>query len=344
MGIYRRGHSWYWVFYWQGVRYGPKSLGPISRAAANRQFAEIHLAILEGRHHATTAPTVSTFAVEFLRWYAGGRRPLSVVRYQSVLSRLVHLWGDLPLDHLTTLMIERYKRDRAQVRKPRTVNKELQVIGHLCRTAVAWELIPRDPSAGVKRLRVDESPTRVLTREEEARLLAACNDHLRPLVVFALQTGLRQRELTTLRWHQIDWARATVTVESGTAKNRKHRRIPLTQTALDILRHCQAAHPDDPRVFAYRDWISVFRNTVTRVGLQKVSPHTLRHSFATRCIEAGISLRVLQKWLGHHSLTVTERYVHPSPAHEREAIELLAHRVTPQRSNVGSASVKSTMS
>jgi hypothetical protein len=62
-----------------------------------------------------------------------------------------------------------------------------------------------------------------------------------------------------------------------------------------------------------------------RAGLTGVTPDTLRHTFATRAVERGVDLRTVQQWLGHRDLTTTQRYLHPSRAHEHRMIGLLDH-------------------
>lgn len=320
MNLWLRGRSFYWECRWKGVRYGPKSLGPVSKDVAQRMAAEMRLAIIEGRYHERAVPTFGVFAAEFLRWYVVGRRPASIRHCEGILQRLVVLWDATPLDQVTTLMVERFRRDRAATRKPATVNGDLQVIRQLFRQAVAWDVVRENPAKGVRKVRENERPRLVLSDEEELRLLAECGAHLRPLVLFALHTGLRQAELTTLTWGQVDLIAGTVTVESGLAKSRKARTIPLNRVARECL---PSPSERGGRVFGYRFWSSAFKLAVTRARLKGITPHSLRRTFGTRAIEKGVNVFTVQKWLGHSHVNQTMSYVHPSQAHEREAIELI---------------------
>jgi excisionase family DNA binding protein len=179
----------------------------------------------------------------------------------------------------------------------------LEIIKHLFRMAVKWGDLRQDPAADVAYLRLDERMIRVLTAEEETRLLDACQVlRLRAVVAFALLTGLRKGELLSLQWRDIGWQKLTVTVEGHHAKNRRYRTIPLTPTTLQVVRDRQA---------------------VRRAGLTGVTCHTLRHTFATRCLERGANIRRVQRWLGHASVKQTERYTHPEEAYDREAILVL---------------------
>jgi integrase len=322
VNLWLRGRSFYVEFTWKGTRYGPKSLGPVSRDVAQRQVAEMRLAVIEGRYHERPMPTFGLFAEEFLRWYVAGRRPGSIRRYGSVISRLVEHFDNLPLDQVTTLHLERYKRERAAVRQPGGVNLDLQVIHQMFRLAVTWGHLSQDPSRPVQDLRVNEAKTRVLAPDEEHRLLSACGPHLRPVVIFALHTGLRSHELTTLTWENIDRERRVLTIESGRAKNRRFRTIPLNAVALAAL-PTLPLQTGEGRVFAYKDWVDSFDLAVARAGLRDVSPHTLRRTFITRALEVGVNVRSVQRWAGHQDVRMTMRYAHPSATYEREAIERL---------------------
>jgi integrase len=322
-----------------GIRFGPTTVGRkanMTKTEANRIQAEWKREARLGlRRKHRGVPTFASFAVEFLEWYATGRRQGSIRVTASKLKILNGALGAIPLDALTEVMIERFKRDRAKVVKPRTVNKDLAVIRQVLRTAVRWGLIANDPSAEVKALPIAEETPRILTDDDAAALLMACSDKLRPLVQFGLHTGLRYEELAQLTWAQIDWRRGTVTVEAGHAKNRKRRSIPLTDGAREALaaKMDSTLPPHGGRIFGYTYWIAPLYRAAQRANLGGVHPHTLRHTFASNCIMRGINPRTVQRWLGHSSLTQTERYTNPTEAHEHEAILVLDHASFPPSSN-----------
>jgi integrase len=329
MSIYVRGKSYVSDFYVKGERFGPKTVGrrsEMTKTHAKAIEAEWKREARRGRRRqARGVPTFGAFAVEFLEWYVTGRRQGSVRTTAGKLTLLAQAFGPVPLDEITEVAIERYKRDRARVVMPHTLNRDLAVLRQLLRVAVRWGLIARDPSAEVQGLPVAEASPRVLTDDEAQALLRACSDTLRPLVQFARHTGLRYQELATLTWAQIDGRRGTVTVDGGTAKNRRRRTIPLTDGAREALatRADHATPPGTGSVFGYRYWIYPLYRAATRAGLDGVHPHTLRHTFATTCLMRGVDIRTVQKWLGHASVTQTERYTHPTRDYEHDAILVL---------------------
>jgi integrase/recombinase XerD len=160
----------------------------------------------------------------------------------------------------------------------------------------------------------------ILSKEEVASILTAPL-HLksRALLMTIYATGLRRSEVARLRVSDIDSARMTITVDG---KGKKDRVVMLSPVLLDTLRqYWRQAKPkhwlfpgetaDQP--ISGNDVFAVFHNAVRRAGITKhVSPHSLRHSFATHLLESGVDLRTIQLLLGHRSLKTTARYLHVS--------------------------------
>jgi len=161
----------------------------------------------------------------------------------------------------------------------------------------------------------------ILSKEEVARILTA-PVHLksRALLMTIYAAGLRRSEAARLRVRDIDSARMTITVHQG--KGQKDRVVMLSPVLLDTLRPYwrqgkpkqwlfPGETPDQP--ISGNDIFMVFHNAVRRAGIsKKVSPHSLRHSFATHLLESGTDLRTIQILLGHRSLKTTARYLHVS--------------------------------
>ena len=161
----------------------------------------------------------------------------------------------------------------------------------------------------------------ILSPEEVAQILTA-PPHLksRALLMTIYAAGLRRSEAAGLRVRDIDSARMTITVHQG--KGRKDRVVMLSPVLLDTLRQYWRQHKPKEWLFpgnnpgqpiSGNDIFMVFHNAVRRAGItKKVSPHSLRHSFATHLLESGTDLRTIQILLGHRSLKTTARYLHVS--------------------------------
>jgi integrase/recombinase XerD len=163
----------------------------------------------------------------------------------------------------------------------------------------------------------------VLSLDEVAQFLAAIgNIKHRAILMTAYAAGLRLSEVAGLRVEDIDSRRMVLRVRQG--KGRKDREVMLSPRLLDLLRrYWQVVRPHD-YLFPGRDPDRpISHSAVQRIcqaalrasGLKKrISPHSLRHSFATHLLEAGADLRTIQVLLGHSELRTTARYTHISSA------------------------------
>lgn len=137
-------------------------------------------------------------------------------------------------------------------------------------------------------------------------------------------TGVRKQELLNLRVSDIDFERRLLFVKQG--KGRKDRMIPLAERLMVPLRSQCAGKGARDIVYVGLNPRSVYR-VITRLaracGLQGIHPHTLRHYFATRLVELGVNIRVIQELLGHADLSTTAVYLDVSPMHLKSAIEAL---------------------
>jgi integrase len=137
-----------------------------------------------------------------------------------IVEEFAELFGDTPLAQITTWQIEKWKAEEGKRLNPVTVNRRLTVIKHMFKKAVEWDLAKSNPATLVKRFAVTSERTRFLTLDEIQNLLEKCEEQvtspwLLPLVTLALNTGMRQGELLKLKWENVDFERASITVIQG---------------------------------------------------------------------------------------------------------------------------------
>ena len=147
---------------------------------------------------------------------------------------------------------------------------------------------------------------------------AAEETYIYPITVTALHTGMRRSELLNLKWADIDFGRHTVTVqakEDWHTKNYKSRTLQLTPILYDVLE----GHKEMQAMLGVKsEYIFTFkgrriksgidtslRNVVKKAGLSNVTLHTLRHTFASQLVMAGVPLRDVQELMGHRSFETT---------------------------------------
>lgn len=156
-----------------------------------------------------------------------------------------------------------------------------------------------------------------LTAEEEDKLVNSCESHQEKLVVWSLlDTGLRVSELSSLASQNVLWQEKRIVCHGKGGpygKKSKRRVVPLTDRARKLL-EIQFATSQNGMGLSTRTIQRIITRVANRAAIsKKVTPHVLRHTFAVRCVQKGISTRALQEFLGHDHLETTEIYLNLSP-------------------------------
>jgi integrase len=286
-------------------------------------------------------------------------RPRSAVSSLERTARNFGSWFAQPLSAITTQQIETWKLARfARGSTASTVLRDIGALGGTFSRAVKLGKVVENPVRRVDKPRLDRSPkVRYLDHDEEKRLRAALAqrdseaiaarlrtiehrasrrreappslphfaDHLAPAVLVSMNTGLRRGELLALRWSQIDFKQKLLTVEGSSAKSGHTRHVPLNDEAVTILKHWRAQCPDPDLAFPVKSsFKTAWAALLTRAGIQNFRWHDLRHHFASRLAQAGVSLNVIRELLGHSTLQMSIRYAHLAPDQKREAVARLA--------------------
>ena len=203
------------------------------------------------------------------------------------------------------------------------VNRELDTLKSILSKAVEWGKLVHSPAKLVRRLRVENRRTRILTLDEQRRLLKACGPTLQAIVTLALITTARLGELLSLRWDQCrgDYMSFLRT------KHGRARRIPISPTMKAVLSAQPKATPwvfTSPRTGKpYTGVAGSFGRAVERAGITTgdMTLHTLRHPAISRMIEAGYDDFTVMAISGHSSTRMLARYAHPTEDRKVEALE-----------------------
>jgi integrase len=209
------------------------------------------------------------------------------------------------------------KKEVTRQRSITTVNREMALLRRMLNIAEREGWIPRNPfRAGEPLINVadERKRERVISREEEEMLLAACagpRAHLRPIIICAVDTGMRQGEIFQLKWRDIDLEGRLITIEATTTKTLKSRTVPITERLARELAALRASAPPDPsgKVFGIESNVKRSFTAARRVaGLTDVRFHDLRHTAATRLVQGHLPLAEVARVLGHQQLNTTYRY------------------------------------
>jgi integrase len=209
--------------------------------------------------------------------------------------------------------------------KPATLNRELALLGHLFNHFSSL-LEDRNPCRKVKKLDEDNLQSRVLTKDEERLYLMAASQPLRDIAILMLETGARPEEVCRIRRENVFLEQGYVFNPYGKTKAAR-RKLFLSKSASAViarrLEQAKGAYlfpgrgkDDTPLVKVNNAHLSAVR----RSGVARFRLYDLRHTFATRAIQAGVDLVTVAAMLGHSKINMVLRYAHPSEEHQAAAM------------------------
>jgi len=323
MGVFYRNNNWWIDYYFNGKRKREK-IGP-SKKLAEIVLKKRLVEIAEGKYlEVKRKPNISfNDAVEkYMEWAKTNK--ISWLRDKQSLAHWQEEFQKKKLSEICKLDIERYKARRKEEVAPRTVNEELACLRRLFYRMMEWGFADENPVKGVKFLRQPPGRLKMLSPEEEKRLLDECCPSLKPVVITALNTGMRLGEIMNLEWNNIDFYHGFITVRNS--KNGESRQIPMNETLRITLQNLPKS---SDKVFTsrngkpYRSIRTAFENAVRRAGLRDFRFHDLRHCFASKLRIKGADLADIKEYLGHKSFEMTMRYAHITPERKKDVIRLL---------------------
>lgn len=338
-----------------------------ARTEAAKYLADAHamgepLAISEKRADAAM-PTLDKFltdtfepwAIEHHRDATNGNRAIRH-SFEELLT--------LPLSSIDTKRVELIRTAWLRAgRAPSTANRNITRLRGVLSRAVDWGVLQENPLK-VRKLKVDDrSRIRYLLTEEEAALRVALEvrsgemrdsrdsanrwrldrhkapltdlrgvrfaDHLEPLVLLSINTGVRRGEAFNLTWADVDLKNKLITVEGDTSKSGQTRHIPLNREALDALTRWKEQGSGKGFVFPGQNGNRLDNVKKSWAGLLKLAKvekfrwHDLRHTFASKLVMAGVPLNTVRDLMGHSDIKMTLRYAHLAPGTKAAAVELI---------------------
>lgn len=252
---------------------------------------------------------------------------------------------DRLLDRISADTINKlFKARKREAVAAATVNRTMAVLRAVLKRATGqWEWLDRSPA--VMMLPEPKRRVRWLTREEAERLLRELPDHLEAMARFSLATGLRESNVTRLRWDQIDLTRRVAWVHSDEMKTGRGLAIPLNADAVAVIKRQVGKHQTNVFTFngnpVARAGGHAWRNALQRAGVQDFRWHDLRHTWASWHVQAGTPLHVLQELGGWQNYEMVKRYAHLSAdqlaGHTRNIEGIVGSRTFPGTQPDGAA-------
>lgn len=341
-----------------------------ARDVARSTLAGVNLGTnpLDARKPVKEAKTLGKFITEDFAPWAKIHRKAADANLARIRKNFDAQWGR-PLSELNALGIEKWRQQRlthpTRPAKQATVNRDLAALKAAISKAVEWEFLETHPLAKVKAAKDDSGGiVRYLSDGERVALFAALVlredtkkaertkanawrrdrdyptlpslddqayfDHLQPCIIVSLNTGLRQGELLSLCWSDINMTVQQLTIKGANAKSGKTRHVPLNSDAMAALNQWRQQSPStNVLVFPSAGgkkiveiktaWAKLLRDA----DIENFRWHDMRHDFASRLVMAGVDLNTVRELLGHADLKMTLRYAHLAPEHKATAVEKL---------------------
>jgi integrase len=278
---------------------------------------------------------------KYKAWTEGRQRSAQTKKY--ILDQLCNVYGNYPLRRFNTSLVEQLQTDIiSKGLKPASNNKTLNILKHAFRKAVEWDMVEEDVLKRihkVKPLKDVGKRLRYLSKEECQNLINACDPHLKPIVITALNTGMRRGEILGLKWDNVDLKHGFILLDK--TKNGDRREIPINET-LRMTFQSVMRRLDIPYIFydprtgdPYKEVKHSFSSACKRAGITDFRFHDLRHTFASQLIMSGIDLTTVKELMGHRDVKMTLRYAHLAPAHKIKAVTILDNALNGKISSVG---------
>jgi integrase len=333
-GIFKRG-SIYWIRYSDGFNRIIRESSKLTKFKdAETLLIERKKAIREGKEPEPIKRIpnhpFSHLAEEYLKWC---ERQRSFRSKKGFIFQLTETFGNIPLKHFTTKLIEQYQTDRLQKgNKPATANRLIATLKHCIHKGYQWEMLSEETLKRIRQVKLLEENNRrlrYLSKEECQNLINNCQGNTKAIVITALNTGCRKSEVLNLEWDNVDLKHGFILLASDMTKNSERKELPINDTLRGVLQGL-TRRLDIPYVFYdsitgkhYKDVKRSFKTALRRAGIKDFHFHDLRHTFASHLVMAGVDITTVSRLLGHKSLTMTLRYAHLAPSHMAKALDIL---------------------
>jgi len=340
-------------------RWSHQSLGTSKRAVADQRFGDFIKDLNKKKFLGDLGVEPISFnklVAEFLNYMESKKAPRYVQLVNQFTRKWIAFFGEKTLSTaITPRLIEKYaiqrKKEKCRVKKTQisnaTVNRDLAALKHMLHKAEKWgylevspgrqvELLTDDSTVRTDYFSLDQIETLISTSEQEPHFHPNHFNAWPEFIRLDVNTGLRCQEMLFLEFTDIDWESGVLHVRNKkhlnfSPKSRKERRVPLNDGAISALRSMfPKKHATTDLVFHQADgtpWKSIlesFRSLLKRCELKRHGIHALRHTFGAHLAQRGVSMAFIRDLLGHHSVTLTEKYyAHLAPNNLSAAVRQL---------------------
>jgi site-specific recombinase XerD len=275
--------------------------------------------------------SIASISEKYLQWVENNQSPKTLKDKRRMLfANLIPYFGRMLPDNITTIMVEDFKARRIEEtgHKHREINLEILCLQHMVKWASQNSLC-NDPLKKTTTLPHTRKLPGTISRDDLMKILRAMDVKHRTLFLCLYHGGLRKSEACNLQWDDVHFEPDFLRI---TGKRGKMRLVPMTPMLSEAMREWKAVDvqrqshcfPSRVRNGILTDIRAPLKKAIEVAGIkERVTPHMLRHSFATHLLEGGADLRAIQSLLGHEKITSTEIYTRVAFPHLRHTMEIL---------------------
>ncbi len=370
MGVYEKNGHWYFEIMIRKKRYCRAIPEATCRKDAEKYVTVFKADLLRGRlelaENIGRKPFIE-IADMYIKY--AETNLCAVDTAVRIAKRFKEIWKSKTIGEITPQVIEKYKENRQKTTFARkningkevvkhissaTINRELAALSKMFSLAIANGYARENPLREVNKLRVTNKLERHLLPEEEQRMYQVCDDdfsfskmpieeqeklqrkhngehaYLKPILIMALNTGMRKGEILNMTWDCVDFEKNEISALN--TKNGKKNTIPMSSKLRQTLLEMYKTQSHNKYVFTnpytgtkYNDIKKCFKTVCRLANVKNLRFHDLRHTGATRMVAAGVPLPVVKQILNHASIQTTMRYAHTMREQEITAVEALAN-------------------
>ncbi len=292
-----------------------RSLKTHDRKLAERRLSELREKIGKLTTDDDARVTFEDLAKRWVDLSRHALKPMAILRRETAIKGIGPFFAGMNARNIQTRHCERWVTERGPKLADRTFVLELGVMKAIFAYAVDRGIMLNNPARSLKRRKLVQQPIAIPSREQFQKLIAAIRESdgrassqalAKPgadLIELLAYSGCRLGEARALRWSDVDYEANALKITGGEAgtKNREQRTVPITHALRSLLVRLKAerspAQADPIALIASAK--KCLQSACRRLGYPTFSHHDFRHFFATTCIESGVDIPTVSRWLGH---------------------------------------------
>ncbi|MFZ1288897.1 MAG: site-specific integrase [Melioribacteraceae bacterium] len=257
----------------------------------------------------------------------------TTLQYKTTFNFLIKFLGNVSISAIKTFQIDEFVQHRIRKVSLHAGRKDLINIKAAFNWGTKMEIIESNPAKNLKRINPPEKLPMFFTKDEYDKLIEVIdNPILKSIVEIAVNTGMRQMEILSLRWSQVNLKDNFVILnnQNHITKGKKVRTIPLNNKCINVFEEllksktCEFIFNLNGKQIKQDYVVKNYKRYLKKVEINpKLNFHSLRHTFASWLVQKGVSIYQVSKLLGHADIKTTEIYAHLRAEDLRESVEML---------------------